>query len=72
MPETIASLVDKWQATDPETGKRYEYRVKSGTQYELCAVFDEPAEQNRYPSQFWHHGKGRTCFTLDAKTSPAW
>ena len=72
MPETIASLVDKWQATDPETGKRYEYRVKSGTQYELCAVFDEPAEQNRYPSQFWHHGKGRTCFTLDAKTNPAW
>jgi hypothetical protein len=72
MPETDAQLVGKWQDTDPETGKRYEYRVKSGTQYELCAVFDEPAEQNPYPSQFWHHDRGRTCFTLDAKTSPAW
>jgi hypothetical protein len=72
MPETIAPLVAKWQATDPETGKPYEYRVKSGTQYELCAVFDEPEERNPYPSQFWRHGKGRTCFTLDARTAPTW
>jgi hypothetical protein len=72
MPATLAGLVGKWQATDPETGKLYDYRVKSGTQYELCAVFDEPEEQNPYPSQFWRHGKGRTCFTLDAKANPTW
>ena len=58
---------------DPETRKPYEYRVKSGSVYELCANFSAAEEPGRYPiSQFWHHGPGRTCFTLDPATAPEW
>jgi uncharacterized membrane protein YidH (DUF202 family) len=57
------------KTVDPETGRPYEYRVKSGTQYELCAVFSSAEET---PAEFWHHDKGRTCFALDASEQPAW
>jgi len=64
-------------AADPETGAAYEYRPKSGAAYELCADFFEASsdEGSRvrygYQSNFWEHGKGRTCFSLDvAKTIP--
>ena len=43
--------------TDPETGRFYEFAVKSAKEYELCATF-AAAEG----SGFWSHGRGRTCF----------
>ena len=43
--------------TDPETGRFYEFAVRSGKEYELCATF--AAAEN---SGFWSHRSGRTCF----------
>jgi hypothetical protein len=73
LPEFIGKGIARSQIVDPETGRVYEYRVKSGTVYELCAAFSSPeeAEQARQ-TQFWYHGAGRTCFTLDAAGQPAW
>jgi hypothetical protein len=52
---------------DPETKIPYVYRPKTGTQYELCATFSAPNENNQLPgNQFWSHGKDQKCFTLDA------
>jgi hypothetical protein len=77
MPFGLSELVGKGiphsQSTDPETGQAYEYRVESGTQYQLCAVFAGAEETDQFhQTQFWHHDQGRTCFTLDASTQPAW
>ena len=60
---------------DPETGAPYEYRVKKGTDYELCAVFStDSAERRRESRAFsdtaWDHGVGRTCFSLTARAEP--
>jgi Domain of unknown function (DUF5671) len=77
LPGTLSQLVGKGvnasQIVDPETKAMYEYRVKSGATYELCAAFAGPEEQDELNrTQFWHHDKGRTCFTLDASRQPAW
>jgi hypothetical protein len=56
--------------TDPVTHAPYEYRAKSGKNYELCATFVTAgnADENAYPprSAFWDHPKGRHCYQLDA------
>lgn len=77
LPSTLAALAGKGitssQTIDPETKAPYEYRAKSGIAYELCATFTAAEEPNSpYITEFWHHGKGRTCFTLDASQQPAW
>ncbi|HSU31088.1 MAG TPA: DUF5671 domain-containing protein [Bryobacteraceae bacterium] len=77
LPPSVAGLVGKGiylsQTVDPETRVPYEYHLKSNSEYELCATFSDPEEvQLRPATQFWHHGKGRTCFTLDASQRPAW
>jgi hypothetical protein len=73
LPQLVGKQVPQARIADPETGKPYEYRVKSESEYELCAVFSAAEEQNPYQqTQFWYHGKGRTCFTLNAKRPPAW
>ena len=76
-PVKLADLKGGLRATDPETGADYEYRRKSGGAYALCADFfaassDEGSRvRYGYQSNFWEHGKGRTCFSLDvAKTVP--
>lgn len=52
---------------DPETKIPYVFRPETGTRYELCATFWAPNENNQLlGNQFWDHGKGQTCFTLDA------
>ena len=77
LPKTLSQLVGKgimsWQISDPETRVPYTYTVKSGTVYELCAAFssEEPQDESRR-TQFWHHGQGQTCFTLDASSPPSW
>ena len=56
---------------DPESGRRFEYRVSDSTHYELCATFAEADSQVAGPrgrpygaSPFWRHPAGRTCFPL--------
>ena len=61
------------QTQDPETRAPYEYRPRTSTVYELCAVFSEASERDQMPvTQFWYHGKGQTCFVLDASSQPSW
>jgi len=77
LPSTLAELAGKGvtpsQIVDPETGQLYEYHVKSGTSYELCAVFSGPQESDEVRrTQFWFHGKDRACYALDAAVNPAW
>ena len=61
------------QPVDPQTKQPYTYRVRTVNTYELCADFAEPTEATpgAEPS-FWHHGKGQTCFALNASELPAW
>lgn len=75
LPASLSELVGKGinssQTFDPETKTPFEYHVKVGTVYELCGTFSGPAEAGQVPaSQFWDHGKGRTCFTLNASQPP--
>ena len=74
LPATIHELIGRGiqasESIDPETKNPYEYRVTSSSGYELCATFAGPEESPR--ARFWHHGKGRACFTLDASQQPAW
>jgi len=76
LPASLTELVGKGiprsQTADPETGKLYEYRIQSGSVYELCATFAANEPEQAAQSQFWYHGKGRTCFTLDASRPPSW
>ncbi len=73
LPELIGKGITRSQTADPETGRLYEYRVKAGTVYELCAVFSGRQEEDQIrQTQFWYHAKGRACFTLDAATQPVW
>ncbi len=58
---------------DPESKVPYVYRPKEGTEYELCATFSAAEESSQLRStQFWSHGKGENCFTLDASRPPIW
>jgi hypothetical protein len=72
IPVTLANLKGSPRTTDPETGAAYEYHPKSGAAYDLCANFvaassDEGSQvRYGYQSNFWEHGKGRSCFALDA------
>ncbi|MBV8709553.1 MAG: hypothetical protein JO028_20370 [Acidobacteriaceae bacterium] len=71
LPALIGQEITSSHIVDPETKAPYEYRVKSGTAYELCATFSGIEEPDRIPvRRFWHHGKGRTCFILDASRPP--
>ena len=77
IPATLAGLKSGSRTTDPETGAAYEYHPRQGTSFELCANFaaasgDEGSRARYgYPTNFWEHGKGRSCFLMDAaKTVP--
>lgn len=53
---------------DPRTGQPYEYRVIDTVRYELCARFERSsAEAGADHVAFWYHGRGRTCFRVDAR-----
>ena len=58
--ETGAAL----SVTDPATGMPYEFRPLGGTNYELCAVFDDVSGEfgARTDVGFWTHVGGRQCF----------
>lgn len=53
---------------DAVTRQPYEYHVKGGSKYELCATFLLESHLNdvtRNPSR-WSHSAGRHCFQMDA------
>jgi hypothetical protein len=63
------------QIADPETHRPFEYYFLSGTKYQLCATFSTASDPDSNfevrGNEFWRHGVGRKCFTLDAsKSSP--
>ena len=70
---------------DPRTQEAYEYRITAGKNYELCATFETDASiesskdkySQPYPAypvpggvDFWTHGLGRVCFTIEAQNVP--
>ena len=67
---------------DPRTKDAYEYRVTAGKTYELCASFETDAStdalRDKYAqpyyspegTDFWGHGLGRVCFTIEAQNVP--
>jgi hypothetical protein len=73
IPATLAELKGGSRTTDPETAAPYEYHPQTGTSYELCANFNAASSDESarigYSSNFWEHGKGRSCFALDASKS---
>lgn len=54
--------------SDPMTRAAYEYHVKEGSKYELCATFSAASRNDTVPSNrdAWSHPAGRHCFPLDA------
>jgi Domain of unknown function (DUF5671) len=60
------------EIADPETKEPYEYRLISGSRYELCANFAASERERGIGSPFWHHGRGRACFFLDAAQVVPW
>jgi hypothetical protein len=73
LSELVGHGINGSQIRDPESGKSYEYRTRAATTYELCATFSETTERDPVPvTQFWRHGKGQTCYTMDASVQPEW
>jgi len=73
LPQTLEELAalarsERISLTDPETRLGYEYTVKDGTTYELCATFS--LERDSDVEVFWNHPSGRHCFTVDALDPP--
>jgi len=54
--------------SDPMTRATYEYRVKDGSQYELCATFSAASRPNDAvrARDVWAHPGGHHCYSLDA------
>lgn len=80
-PQLPAKLTDLRQGPvlhlqDPLTNTPYEYHPKTGTTYELCAMFETASAEGdsefQQPSAFWRHLKGRQCFELDAAKTAPW
>ncbi len=77
LPESLAAARAvrpglRW--TDPESGRAYEYALKSATQFELCATFaaaDDPRSR-QYGSEFWSHPQGRACFSFESGRPVPW
>jgi len=53
-------------ARDPVTDQPYGYRMFDATSYEVCGTFDRETADSR-AEDFWAHGVGRQCFTLNLK-----
>ncbi len=70
MEELTAEPGTSAKRADPVTNQPYEYRTRGGNGYEVCAVFDREStsgQQNYYYRNFWAHGAGRQCFSLEAE-----
>jgi len=71
LPEHLDELQGAALA-DPVTRAVYEYHVKQGSQYELCATFQLPNRRQDWGQQgnMWAHPAGRHCFLIDASQFP--
>ena len=65
LPTSLDELTDV-QRYDPFTHAPYDYHVKGGSQYELCAMFSLPSQQDESHPNMWSHPAGHYCFSLDA------
>lgn len=83
LPASLADLNDAISGysvpTDPVTRENYQYRAIGATSFELCADFQQPADNGPYydrtsiaPAPYvakesgfenWQHDTGRTCFS---------
>ena len=61
------SVYQKLNLIDPETGLPYEYLHPSDHEFQLCAVFTFPRDQQY--DIFWNHPAGQKCFEFDALDS---
>lgn len=57
--------------TDPETAEPYGYRMLGGADYELCATFSRPSQDDDAEitgkNTRWRHEAGEFCFALMAE-----
>ncbi|MGA7921451.1 MAG: DUF5671 domain-containing protein [Candidatus Acidiferrales bacterium] len=67
LPESVSQLPGV-ALVDPITRTPYDYQVKDGSRYELCATFSQPSQQKDATSRpsIWAHPAGYHCFTLNA------
>ena len=56
--------------TDPVTKQPYEYRLREGTVYEICATFATDSHRPDGAPSFWDHPKGHHCYVLDSIRRP--
>lgn len=68
MPAALNDLAPERAAglRDPITTKPYEYSVRKGDSYELCAVFQQPSSGEG----FEQHQIGRHCFSRRVSPKP--
>ena len=66
----IPKVLQGIRITDPITGVPYEYWPLSGSQYQLCAVFDHDSTRQDplFTDKGWSFPKGRQCFAVDASS----
>lgn len=53
-------------ARDPVTDQPYGYRLFNANSYQLCGTFDRETADSQ-AEDFWAHGVGEQCFTLNIK-----
>ncbi len=88
LPATLTDLTNTLSGftapVDPSTGAAYEYSIKEGLTFELCATFEAESVGNTSDTSMpyraygvnyygnWNHGIGRTCFerTIDPDLYP--
>jgi hypothetical protein len=67
LPDSLTDLVDGRRLsqlpTDPVTDASYEYAVTTGSEYRLCATFEQRSPE--HTPEFWRHDLGHTCYDFD-------
>ena len=67
----IPTVLKSIRIADPITAVPYDYSPLSGTEYQLCAVFDhDSSRQALLFTEKWSFPKGHHCFAVDASNSP--
>ncbi len=67
LPESLSQLPGV-VLVDPITRTPYDYHLRDGNRYELCATFSQASQQKDATSRpsIWTHPTGYHCFTLNA------
>jgi hypothetical protein len=77
LPASLATLKESRPSlavNDPVTRAPYEYTLKAGRQYELCATFSKASDSvaRQHGGEFWSHPQGRACFQVEAMKPVPW